>query len=136
MGTYQAPVGYHKRNCTWPLRAGGAGWITARLLDRYDAAVYHFARVPLGTLYADSEYGTEFWRLRTQTLTDEEAQLQQAAVASGFRRYMPDLSLVNLTFEKDSESERLYALITWKIRTAVDVLHGDLARPRTTAVLV
>jgi len=134
--SHQSTLAYHKRNCLWPLRAVGSGWITATLLARFDAAVYHFVRAQKGSIYYDPEYGTDLYKLRTQTITDEEVQIQRASMVGGFSRWLPDLLLVSLELSKDSENEELEVAITWKIRAAIDTLHGNLAKPQKTTVVI
>lgn len=134
--SHQSTLAYHKTNCLWPLRASGSGWITAMLLERFDAAVYHFVRTPRGSLYSDPEYGTDLYQLRTQQIGQEETQIQRATMGGGFARYLPDLMLLQLELEQDGENEALTARIIWKIKSAVDTMHGNLAKPQQTLVTI
>lgn len=98
--------------------------------------MHHFCTTPKGTLLCDPEYGTDLYLLRTQTVGEEDRQISEAVMKAGFRRYLPDLMLTGLKFQMNSEDEQLIIMIGWKVRTAVDVLHGNLAKPQTTQVVL
>ena len=127
---------YTKQNCTWPVRTGSKGWQREKLAKRFEAAVKHLVRTPKGSLYMDPEYGTELYKLRTQTVSDDEVGVQRPFLAQQFARYLPDLILTDLQISMDHEHEKLTISVYWIIRGAERAMHGDLADPKKTTVMM
>jgi phage baseplate assembly protein W len=128
---------YSKQNCTFPIERGNAGWKLAQLEKRYEAAVAHFATTPKGSLWRDPEYGNLFFQLRTQSMQEEEdQQLMEVDFQDGFARYLPDLSLEDVSVIADQANERRVLAIVWIVRGADRQIHGRLAEPRKTTVTI
>jgi hypothetical protein len=128
---------YFKRNCGWPVRVVSNGWDLLHLALRYEAAVKHFIRTPKGSLWRDLHYGTSVYKLRAQDMDVEaERPVIFHEVQQGFSRYLPDLSVHELSIIADHEDERRGIAVVWTIRGANRQSHGELGQPRKTEVLV
>ena len=143
MGKVQVGA-YHKRNLAWPLRWQGGGFVYVTLATRYEAAIRHMLLTPLGSLYYAPDYGTLFYRLRTQSFPlkalDPESENKLAVATAHLRqmtaKYIPDIHVHDAVVDPQDEEQRLRLSCIWTIRGATANMHGDLASQRSTAVLL
>jgi hypothetical protein len=132
----QTHTPYHKKNVVVPVRRSGGKWVRKVLAERYEGAVYHFLRTPKGSLLVDPDYGTTFYQKRGQVVTSDDLEVWKVEVAMGFTKYLPDLLVSDLSVDMDHADEELTITVTWVIRGATDAMHGKLAGPKKTTVLI
>jgi phage baseplate assembly protein W len=108
---------YYKTNLSWPLSRAGWGFTRVTLVERVETALVHLAETKRGAYYADPEYGTIVYRLRTQNNTDS----LRLAVVEDLRRaaatYVPDAIIHDMTVETiDSDESSLRVSVYWTLR--------------------
>jgi hypothetical protein len=67
---------------------------------------------------------------------EEDQQLMEVDFKEGFQRYLPDLSLQNVSVIADQDNERRVLAIVWIVRGADKQVHGRLAEPKKTTVTI
>ena len=135
---------YHKRNRRWPLAWKGAGFIQVSLAERCESAIRHLLNTPLGSLYVAPDYGTLFYLLRTQSfphfVLSQDGQDHLSVAVAHMRqataKYIPDVLIKDVAVEPNTDEEVLKLGCLWVIRNANAKMHGDLATPRSTNVLI
>ena len=136
MGATTTTAPWHKANCIWPVQRGPAGWVRKTLATRLEAAIRHLMLTPRGSLTVDPHYGTSIYKLRTQPVSDEKAQLIKAEMADALARYAPDVVLHSLDVEVVPGEQRLKVTAVWTLRQAQAVHHVGLDGPREVTVLI
>jgi hypothetical protein len=129
-----ATAAYHKRNLAWPLSRTGAGFKQVSLVERYETALRHLVRTHKGAFYADPEYGTVCYRIRTQNMTDALVQACLEDIRRGAARYIPDIIVHDLVTEVDEDAHKFTLSVFWTIRGATQQVHGELAKTQTTYI--
>jgi len=114
-----------KRNALWPLQRGPKGWRTGTIAKRYTAAIRHLVRTPLGSLIWAPNFGTRLHIFRTQALTDVDKTLSASEIASAMARWIPDVVLLGVEFDKNPDSETLEVTVVWAIQDASGVGTGS-----------
>lgn len=110
---------YYKANLAWPVARSGWGFTRVTLVERYETAIIHLMSTKRGSYYADPEYGSIVYRLRTQNITDGLRELVLEDVRRGTATYIPDILVYDLrveTIDSDECSYRVSAF--WNIRGA------------------
>jgi len=132
----RAPIGYSKRNCTWPVQRLSKAWEQADLAVRYMNAVMHLMSTPRGALYYAPDYGTTIHTLRAQSFNIHSIELSmvKSDTASAFERYLPDLELHNFDININGEEEKTSFGVIWTIKGANGQHHGKLGDMQTTTV--
>lgn len=126
----------HKVNWIYPLRWQNGSYDTATLLRRYHAAVRHLAETHKGSLYVDPNYGSTFYRMRTQGMDEDSGTVEMEEFIAAAARYIPDLvfprEAQSVIRDQDNQTQSIRLL--WLVGGAVPEIHGDLGRPQTTTV--
>lgn len=127
---------YHKQNMGWPVSWESAGFRRVTLAERFEAAIRHLLMTPLGSLFYAPDYGTNIHLLRTQAMDPEAIGVYQANLVQAASMYIPDIQIVDLTAQIQDDDQKLRIAAVWLIRGATASMHGELANPRETAVLI
>ena len=110
-----------KRNALWPLRRSAKGWKTGTLAKRYEAAVHHLLRTKIGSILWAPSYGTRLDQFRTQSVTDTDQTLLAGEIASSFRIWIPDITMLSVDFDNNPYSETLEVTVVWGVLDASNV---------------
>jgi len=129
---------YHKRNLLWQVRRTQYGYARGTLIERYETALRHFVRTSRGSLRCHPNYGSTLYRLRTQGINSNSAQVVKAELQSGISRYIPDISINRISLSMDPRKEQLQLTITinWSVNGATTQMHGELGQPKKLQVSI
>ena len=128
----------HKKNLALPLSYGSKGYVAVSLLKRYEAAVRHLMETHKGALYVDPNYGSTFYRMRTQGMNDDAGIVELEEFIAAAARYIPDITISRQAsgVVRDQDGQRMSIYIVWGVAGAVPEVHGDLGRPQKTTVQI
>ena len=132
----QSRASYHKRNWQTPLRVLASKFVMVTLAKRYESAIRSLMLTPLSSLYYAPDYGTIFYRMRTQGVSVDKISMAMAQMRRAVSLYIPDVQIVDVTVELQDDQQTLRLVCTWLIRDATANEHGDLANQRQTTVLI
>lgn len=127
---------YHRRNLLWPVRWAGNRFAYGALATRAEAALRHLLTTPLNSLWWHPDYGTQFYMMRTQGMNFDMVNVAEAHLRQAVSKFIPDINIVNVHVTVQDEDQKLRIACEWLLRNANAQMHGDLAKPRETTVLV
>lgn len=127
---------YHKKNISWPVRWGGSRFASATLVDRAENALRHLLVTPLNSLWWHPDYGTRFYEMRTQGMNIDLVNIAEAHLRQAVGKFIPDINIINVSVDVQDEDQKLKIACAWVLKNATARMHGDLAKPRESQVLV
>lgn len=108
---------YYKTNLAWPLKRTGWGFQRVTLVERVETALVHLAETKRGSYYADPEYGTIIYRLRTQAISTDLREVILEDLRRAAASYVPDALVHNLKVETiDADECSIRVSIYWTFR--------------------
>lgn len=134
MAKISSSTPYHKRNLGWSLSWEGGSFGQRTLVERFESALIHLAKTPKGSYYADPDYGTNVYRLRTQNMNEGLIAAILQDVKLGVSKYVPDIVINDLLAEIDMDAHSLKVWVKWSVKGADSEMHGDLATERVAFV--
>ena len=121
-------------NLAWPVAWTASRHKVVRLWTKVEHAIRHLVRTPKGSLLVDPDYGTLWYRLRTQGITDEDAIIEVEDLRQQMARYIPQAMLVDTEIDFDREQQHLGVWISWVLPGADPSMYPGMQNPQKSYV--
>jgi len=104
-----------QQNALWPLRWGGKGWTRGVLAARFSSALRCLLLTPLGSLIWAPDFGTTLHLLRTQHVTEEDAELSRVELSMACARWIPDIRIDAASVDQNPNDFVVTVSVEWSL---------------------
>ena len=107
-----------KRNVLWPMIRMGKGLSTGVMAARYRSALKLLYTTKRGSIVWAPTFGVIVHQLRTQSITDEQRDFVVMDTRQTTEVWIPDIVVVDISVNKEPDSEHLDIMVSWGIPDA------------------
>jgi len=104
-----------QQNALWPVRRGSKGWTRGTLAARYSSALRCLMNTLRGSLIWAPDFGTTLPLLRTQHVTEEDAELARVELSMACARWIPDIRVMSVTVDQNPNDFTVTVTTVWDL---------------------